>query len=422
MPKDEKEKLVPNLRFKGFTDDWIQEKLETQVTDLKSYPLPRKFETKEESSYRYVHYGDIHTGIANIINNVEDLPKIVNGKYETLDKGDLILADASEDYQGIAWPAILNVDPQENVLAGLHTIALRPNQNIDSMFLYYTFLNTDFRKFGYRMGTGMKVFGISKKNLYKYNLSKPINIEEQERISSLLIKLNNIITLEQEKREWLEEIKEYLITKLFSNSSRIPDLRFNNFIDRWDKYQLFELGDYYNGLSGKTKKDFGHGEAEYIVYKNVYSNPIADVSGIDKVEIDLKQNEVRYGDILFTTSSETPDEVGLTSVWMETKKNVYLNSFCFGFRPNRYINPYFIAYYLRSDYFRNQMIPLAQGISRYNISKIKVMDLEIILPDREEQDKIGNAFKLLDESLIANREKLKRLKKVKAMLLQNLFI
>ncbi|SPT69633.1 EcoKI restriction-modification system protein HsdS [Anaerobiospirillum thomasii] len=120
---------------------------------------------------------------------------------------------------------------------------------------------------------------------------------------------------------------------------------------------------------------------------------------IDDIEIDTKQNEVKYGDILFTTSSETPNEVGMSSVWLENKRNIYLNSFCFGYRINITINYYYMAYYLRADVFRRNICLLAQGISRYNISKNKVMDINIFLPQNNEQTKIGNLLLTLDNLL-----------------------
>ena len=85
----------------------------------------------------------------------------------------------------------------------------------------------------------------------------------------------------------------------------------------------------------KRKEDFGHGEAQYITYLNVFQNTVSDITMTDKVEIDTTQNEVKYGDVLFTTSSETPEEVGMSSVWLGHTPNIYLNSFCFGFRPNQ---------------------------------------------------------------------------------------
>ena len=162
-----------------------------------------------------------------------------------------------------------------------------------------------------------------------------------------------------------------------------------------------EVGKTFTGLSGKTKEDFGHGDAYFVTYMNVYSNPISDLNMVENVEIDTKQQEVKKGDVFFTTSSETPEEVGMSSVWLGDERHIYLNSFCFGFRPTgNMFNPYYLAYLLRSNNIRNKMMILAQGISRYNISKNKVMKLDITIPNIREQQKIGEFFKQLD-SLIA---------------------
>lgn len=164
----------------------------------------------------------------------------------------------------------------------------------------------------------------------------------------------------------------------------------------WEQRELGKIGKTYTGLSGKTKDDFGHGSGKFVTYMNVFLNPISDLNKTESVEIDESQNEVRFGDVFFTTSSETPEEVGMTSVWLENSVNTYLNSFCFGYRPTESIDPYYLAYMLRSDSVRSKIIYLAQGISRYNISKNKVMEIEIPLPDKEEQKQIGKYFKDLD--------------------------
>lgn len=93
------------------------------------------------------------------------------------------------------------------------------------------------------------------------------------------------------------------------------------------------MGSTFTGLTGKTKEDFGHGDAQFITYMNVFSNPVANLEMTEAVEIDAKQNRVKKGDVFFTTSSETPEEVGMSCVMPENKDNIYLNSFCFGYRP-----------------------------------------------------------------------------------------
>ena len=154
---------------------------------------------------------------------------------------------------------------------------------------------------------------------------------------------------------------------------------------------------------------------------NVFSNPISLPEMVEEVEFDESQNTVRYGDVLFTTSSETPEEVGMSSVWLENTENTYLNSFCFGFRPVKKVNPYYLAYLLRSSGMRRKISFLAQGISRYNISKAKMMELEISIPNENEQSAIGTFFSTLDQHITLHQRKLDKLKSVKQAYLSEMF-
>ena len=173
----------------------------------------------------------------------------------------------------------------------------------------------------------------------------------------------------------------------------------------WEQHKLGNNGETYSGLTGKTKEDFGHGKARFITYMNVFSNPISNLNQTESVEIDDKQNLVKYGDVLFTTSSETPAEVGMSSVWLGNDENVYLNSFCFGFRPSSVIDYYYLGVMLRSPIIRKKFTLLGQGISRYNISKNKVMDMEIPLPKISEQRQIGSFFQQLDNLITLHQRK-----------------
>lgn len=155
-------------------------------------------------------------------------------------------------------------------------------------------------------------------------------------------------------------------------------------------------GTTYSGLSGKTKEDFGHGNARFVPYTNVFDNPLTDTERLEAVEIDSSQNKVAYGDAFFTVSSETPDEVGMSSVWLSDQDDVYLNSFCFGYRQDSTFDPHYLAYMLRSSSIRSDLTLLAQGISRFNISKNKVMELSVAVPSAVEQRQIGQYFARLD--------------------------
>lgn len=167
------------------------------------------------------------------------------------------------------------------------------------------------------------------------------------------------------------------------------------------------MGTTYGGLTGKSKEDFGHGAAWFVPYTNVFDNPVGDSTRLERVEIDPSQNVVRRGDALFTVSSETPEEVGMSSVWPSDLDDLYLNSFCFGYRQDGSFDPSYLAYMLRADSFRNQIEMLAQGISRFNISKGKVMEIEVPVPNKREQARIGRLFVDLGSLITLHQRKRK---------------
>ncbi|AKT48856.1 hypothetical protein ADJ70_07745 [Olsenella sp. oral taxon 807] len=204
-------------------------------------------------------------------------------------------------------------------------------------------------------------------------------------------------------------------------SANVPELRFSGFADPWEQRKLGELGVTYGGLTGKSKEDFGHGDARFVPYTNVFDNPIADSTRLGEVEIDVSQNRVLHGDTLFTVSSETPNEVGMSSVWLSDLDNLYLNSFCFGYRQDGSFDPYYLAYMLRSQSVRENIELLAQGISRFNISKGKVMEVEVPVPMMAEQRAVGALFSRLDSLIALHQRKHNQLSVLKSLLLERMF-
>lgn len=162
-----------------------------------------------------------------------------------------------------------------------------------------------------------------------------------------------------------------------------------------NRVRLRELGISYGGLTGKTKKDFGHGTANFVTFTGVMAAVrMQDASGLAPVDVRRgePQNQVRRGDLLFNGTSETPEEVALATVmdW-DPPENTFLNSFCFGYRlasSAANVDPTFLAYMFRAPQGRALVAQLAQGFTRYNISKIKLLDLEIDLPGSGEQQRI----------------------------------
>ncbi|MDV7719652.1 hypothetical protein GA840_07305 [Pediococcus ethanolidurans] len=170
------------------------------VEKIRSYSLSRNFETKTQTNFKYIHYGDIHTGKVNKITNTNVLPNITAGTYDFLEYGDVVVADASEDYEGIAEPSVVLIKDNFKIVSGLHTIALRPIK-IQPLYLYYLLHTRKFKKFGKIVGTGMKVFGISYSNLAQFSFHLPVEKKEQIKILSLINNLDDLIAANQRQQK-----------------------------------------------------------------------------------------------------------------------------------------------------------------------------------------------------------------------------
>ena len=283
------------------------------------------------------------------------------------------------------------------------------------------YLKQYYQRINWNNIEGTTIKRLYNKDILTTHISVP-NIKEQKRIGNLLNLVDNLLVLQKRKYEELKLLKKALMQNMFADNAFYPNLRFKGFVYKWKQYKLNDLGYTFSGLSGKSKKDFGHGKAQYVTYMNVFSNPIANLEMTEHIEIDNKQNSVKYNDIFFTTSSETPEEVGMSSIWLGKETNTYLNSFCFGFRLTKRIDSYYIAFMLRSPSFRRKMMVLAQGISRFNISKNKVMNIKILLPKISEQKRVGITIKKVDNTVKLQVKFINKIKKFRKFLLQNMFI
>ncbi len=173
---------------------------------------------------------------------------------------------------------------------------------------------------------------------------------------------------------------------------------------------LGELGAFYGGLTGKSKKDFGDG-AKFVTYNNVYGNPAVNLEeyGLVNVGPDERQNTVELGDVLFTISSENRGEAGLTSVMtVDPGEPWYLNSFCTGWRlhDKSILLPDFLKHVLRGPEVREAISKTANGVTRFNISKPRLAKVRIPVPPIEIQREI---VRILDEYTAAHDELVRQL-------------
>lgn len=204
-------------------------------------------------------------------------------------------------------------------------------------------------------------------------------------------------------------------------------MRFPEFRDGsgWRLHALGSVGKTVSGLSGKSAEDFGKG-SPFVTYKQVFDNSFVafDKCGLVRIENGERQNDVVYGDVLITGSSETPDEVGFASVVLEKPfEKTYLNSFCFAFRSDTLLLcvPRFSQFLFHSPWYRAKVGHLAQGSTRFNISKLGFLKLKLPIPTQYEQRKIADCLSSLDDLITAQAKKIEALKAHKKGLMQKLF-
>ncbi|WP_120841850.1 restriction endonuclease subunit S [Helicobacter pylori] len=173
--------------------------------------------------------------------------------------------------------------------------------------------------------------------------------------------------------------------------------------------KLGDIGEFYGGLVGKSKKSFSQGNKFYVPYINVFNNPQLDLNALESVQIGdkEKQNTIQLGDVLFTGSSENLEDCAMSCVvTQKIEKDIYLNSFCFGFRffDKNLFNPSFLKHFLRDYNFRKNISKVANGVTRFNVSKQLLSQITIPIPPLEIQQeivKILDQFSILTTDLLA---------------------
>ena len=238
------------------------------------------------------------------------------------------------------------------------------------------------------------------------------SIQEENKIAKLLSLLDERISTQTKIIDKLQSLIKGLNNSLYSQYSHEVLTSFA------------KLGISYSGLSGKSAQDFGSGKP-FITYLNVYSNNIINDKDFQYVSIKdgEKQNVVEYGDVLFTLSSETPEEVGIGSVYLG-KEKVYLNSFCFGIHiiNTEVVFPPYLSYYVSSTPFRKFIYPYAQGSTRFNLCKADFEKASIKLPSLENQRRIYSVLCHITSKVETEKSLLDFYNAQKQYLLRQMFI
>jgi len=405
---------IPKLRFQEFNEFWK----ETKLKELGSFLGGGTPSTKEISFWNgnipWISSSDITDENIFDIRKTRYITQNAINKSATkiIPTGSVLIVSRV----GVGKVAVNDVDIcTSQDFTSIHL------SNSNNIFIAYLIKNETKKLLEFNQGTSIK--GFVKSDLEELIINIP-NIEEQNKIAHFLTSIDDKIKLLKENKSLLENYKKGVMQQIFTQEIRFKNEKGTYFKD-WKEKTLGDIGKTFNGLTGKTKENFGKG-LPYIQYKQIFDNSKINIEKCEFVDVNEKdnQNKVQFGDVFFTVSSETPNEIGTASVLLDNVKEMYLNSFCFGYRANslKELIPEFSRYLFRSELFRIDIMKLAQGSTRYNMSKVELMKLKIKLPVEEEQIKIAKFLFSIDEKIDLVNIQITETQEYKKGLLQQMFI
>ena len=211
----------PNIRFKGFNDDWEQRKFHEVFDGLQNNTLSRADLNYDNGEAQNIHYGDILVKFGDYVDvTTEELPYIADKKLvdkfsnSFLQDGDIIIADTAEDETVGKCTEIVGAKGK-NLISGLHTIPCRPKQVYAPKFLGYYMNSNAYHAQLRPLMQGIKVTSISKGVLQDTNMVLPKSVDEQGRIGACFSTLDNLIALHQRKLAKLQALKKAYLTEMF---------------------------------------------------------------------------------------------------------------------------------------------------------------------------------------------------------------
>lgn len=354
--------------------------------------------TDKEDVYPYI------TGASSLNSEGIILNRWTHTPTQIVKRGDILLVCKGS---GVGQLTVLSNVDKAHIARQIMGIRAKNTESQLFIYHYLSRLMTELKK----RSTGI-IPGIDRKSILSLHISIP-SLQEQQKVAELLSLIEQRIITQNKIIEKYESLIQAICNTLIEAEQPKVELSFNDF------------GEPYSGLSGKSSEDFGKG-CQYITYMNVYQNQIIDITDVGFVKINEteQQSVVRYGDILFTLSSETPNEVGMGAVYLGDTYPLYLNSFCFGVHiiDESKIFPPFLAYYISTKSFRKAVFPLAQGSTRFNLQKSDFMKKKFLFPTVEKQNKIYSVLKAYSDKLSIEKNIANLLCEQKSYLLRQLFI
>ena len=411
----EEKKLVPKLRFPGFTEPWEQRKLGELASfskgngyfksDLKSTGIP------------IILYGRLYTKYETVIEDIDTFADAKEGAVYSLG-GEVIVPASGETAEDIS---IASVVQNPGILLGGDLNIIRPIENLLPSFLALSISNGSSHREMSKRAQGKSVVHLHNEDLAQIDLKYP-SVEEQSKITACINWIDTLITLHQRKLEHLKLKKKSLLQKLFPKEGEVyPELRFPGFTDPWEQRKLgdYLVVSYLKNFEGKyDKEDVLSVSGDYGIVNQI------DFQGRSFAgKSVLNYGIVGMGDIVYTKSPLKKNPFGIIKT---NKLNSGIVSTLYAiYTPKKNCNAIFVEHYFELDSRLNEYLkPLVNKGAKNDmkVSSEKALDGNIIFPAIEEQKRISAFLEFFGRYITLHQRKLEHLQLLKKALLQQLFV
>ena len=387
-----------------------------------------------EDGVNYLHYGDIHKRKESILDLDKDkewMPKL-NQEFDLikddvkLNTGDVVFADASEDYEGIGKSIVVLNKNNDEVVSGLHTIVAKgSNEVLDTQYKRYCFSTENVRKQFRKLATGTSVYGISRENIKKIKILVP-PLKEQEKIAEILSTVDSQIDDTEKLIEKSKELKKGLMQKLLTKGIGHSEFKKTEVGEIPASWEVKKLGEISNLITkGTTPSTYGFNFEEkginFIKVENLLDNGSIDIKNIPKISKEchekLKRSQIEENDILFSIAGS----IGKTYIVNENLLPCNTNQALAIIRiiEDEY-DKVFLRNYLNSYNVKKYIKRISTIGAQPNMSLEQLGNLKIILPPLIEQKKIANILSSIDREIEEYEDEKRKLEELKKGLMQQL--
>ena len=412
MTKDKEKRMTPEIRFKGFSDEWEQRKL-GEVAEIVRGASPRPIQDSKwfdsNSDIGWLRISDVTEQNGRIYNLEQRISEVGQQKTRVLETPHLLLSIA----------ATVGKPVMNYVKTGVHDgflIFLHPKFNTEFVFQWLEMFRPQWQKYGQ---PGSQV-NLNSELVRNQEASLP-SMEEQDKVAHFFEEIDTTITLHQQKYDQLIQLKKAYLDLMFPKTGEsTPQVRFADFHDNWEQRKLSEMANFSKG-NGYSKADLAEEGHPVILYGRLYTKYETIIENVDTFA-ELKEKSVisNGGEVIVPASGETPEDISRASV--VDVSGVALGGDLNIIKTKSELDPTFLALTISNGSQQKEMTKRAQGKSVVHLHNSDLKEVNLLYPKLDEQVKIGSFFKKLDVAITLHQKKIASLKFLKQAYLQKMFV